>query len=133
MENAIERLHQRLQVGNILNNNHREESTVNIGIVIETGDAEQAWSAFRLANRALDEGHEVRVFLLSQGVLAGDLGDEPCNVNKQMLIFVANDGQLWACGKCLALHGKEAGELCPFGGLKDLLELVEWADKLLTF
>ncbi|ACA58731.1 DsrE family protein [Candidatus Desulforudis audaxviator] len=105
----------------------------NIGIVVQTADAEQAWSAFRLANRALDEGHEVRVFLLSQGVLAGDLGEEPCNVNKQMRIFIANDGQLWACGKCLALHEKEAGELCPFGGLKDLLELVEWADKLLTF
>ncbi|RCV63580.1 uncharacterized protein involved in oxidation of intracellular sulfur [Methanophagales archaeon] len=39
-----------------------------LGIVIYSDDSETVWNAFRLGNFALNEGDEVKVFLLARGM-----------------------------------------------------------------
>ena len=47
-----------------------------IGILLSTNDPEEVWNAFRFANVALKENHEVRVFLVNKGVEAEDIKSE---------------------------------------------------------
>lgn len=39
-----------------------------IGIIIETMEYEKAWNAIRFAVTAKKKGHEVKVFLMGEGV-----------------------------------------------------------------
>ena len=50
-----------------------------LGVILETNDAEKLWNGFRLANKALANDHEVRAFLLGDGVEAPDVETEKYN------------------------------------------------------
>ena len=39
-----------------------------LGILIETAEPEKAWNGFRFAVTARKSGHDVRVFLMGEGV-----------------------------------------------------------------
>ena len=39
-----------------------------LGMIVYSNDAEVVWNAFRLANLALTEKDEVKIFLLAKGV-----------------------------------------------------------------
>jgi uncharacterized protein involved in oxidation of intracellular sulfur len=104
-----------------------------IGIVLSTNDAEEVWNAFRLGNVALKENHTVRVFLVNKGVEAEDIKSEKFNVKEQLGSFIANKGELLACGTCIKARLKEGSNYCPIATMKDLLSLVEDSDKVLTF
>jgi uncharacterized protein involved in oxidation of intracellular sulfur len=104
-----------------------------IGIVISTNDAEEVWNAFRLANVALKENHTVRVFLVNRGVEVEDIKSEKFDLKEQINSFMANKGEILACGTCLKARQKEETAVCPISTMKDLLKLVEESDKILTF
>ena len=104
-----------------------------IGMVLSTNDPEEAWNAFRFGNVALKESHLVRVFLVNKGVEAEDIKSERFPVQEQLRSFVANKGELLACGTCMKARQKEASDFCPIATMKDLLDIVVWSDKLLTF
>ena len=104
-----------------------------IGIVISTNDSEEVWSAFRFANVALKEGHSVRVFLVNKGVEAEDIKSERFPVKEQLQSFIENKGELLACGTCMKNRQKEESNFCPIATMKDLLDIVEDSDKLVTF
>ncbi len=104
-----------------------------IGIVLSTNDAEEVWNAFRFGNVALKENHLVRVFLVNKGVESEDIKSERFPVKEQLQTFVENNGELLACGTCMKNRQKEESNFCPIATMKDLLEIVGWADKLLTF
>ena len=104
-----------------------------IGMVLSTNDPEEVWSAFRFANVALKENHEVRVFLVNKGVEAEDIKSDRFVVRDQLQSFFENKGELLACGTCMKNRQKEESNFCPIATMKDLLEIVEWSDKLLTF
>lgn len=104
-----------------------------IGVILSTNDAEEVWTAFRFANVALKENHAVRVFLVNKGVEAEDIKSERFPVREQLQIFIENKGELLACGTCMKNRQKEESNFCPIATLKDMLEIVEWSDKLLTF
>ena len=104
-----------------------------IGIVLSTNDAEEVWNAFRFGNVALKENHAVRVFLVNKGVEAEDIKSANFNVKEQMDSFIANKGELLACGTCVKARLKESSNYCPIATMKDLLSLVEESDKVLTF
>jgi len=104
-----------------------------LGIIIYSQDAETVWNAFRLANLALTEKDEVKVFLVAKGVEYESLSTEKYNILKLAQDFINTGGKILACGTCLKLRQKDSSELCPLSTLKDLYQLVHESDKVLTF
>jgi sulfur relay (sulfurtransferase) complex TusBCD TusD component (DsrE family) len=104
-----------------------------IGIVLSTNDPEEVWNAFRFGNVALKENNEVRVFLVNKGVEAEDVKSERFQVKEQLQTFLDSKGDLLACGTCMKNRQKEASNFCPIATMNDLLEIVKWADKMVTF
>ncbi len=104
-----------------------------LGIVVSTNDSEEVWNAFRFANVALGKNHSVKVFLVNKGVEAEDIKSERFPVKEQLQQFIDNKGELLACGTCMKNRQKQDGNFCPIATMNDLLEIVEWAEKLVTF
>jgi uncharacterized protein involved in oxidation of intracellular sulfur len=104
-----------------------------IALVLSTNDPEEVWNAFRFGNVALKENHSVRVFLVNKGVEAEDIKSEKFPVKEQLQTFVANKGELLACGTCMKSRQKEESNFCPTATMNNLLEIVEWSDKILSF
>ena len=104
-----------------------------IGIVISTNEPEVAWNALRFGVTALASNHEVKVFLINKGVELEDIENEKYDVKKQVGSFIENKGQIMACGTCLKSRQNGGSNVCPISTMKDLLELVEESDKVLTF
>ena len=103
-----------------------------LNLIVETNDAERLWNAFRLANTALEDGHEVATFLLGVGVEAPDVDTEKFNPSGVMRLYLNNGGDLAACGTCMDDRGIEPDELRPRSTMDDLLHLVETGDRVLT-
>ena len=72
-----------------------------LGFIVETNDAEKIWNGFRLANNALESGHDVETFLLGDGVEAPDVETEKFNPHGVMVKFDRAGGELFACGTCM--------------------------------
>jgi uncharacterized protein involved in oxidation of intracellular sulfur len=104
-----------------------------IGIVLSTNDPEEVWNAFRFGNVSLKKNHSVKVFLVNKGVEAEDVKSERFPVTEQLQSFVENKGEILACGTCMKAWLKEESNFCPIATMKDLLEIVEWSERLLTF
>ena len=107
--------------------------SLKIGIVLSTNDPEEVWNAFRFGSVALKENHSVRVFLVNQGVEAEDIKSERFPVKEQLQSFVENKGELLACGTCMKNRQKQESNFCPIATMNDLLNIVEWSDRLLAF
>ncbi|MDO4727366.1 MAG: DsrE family protein, partial [Porphyromonadaceae bacterium] len=104
-----------------------------LGIILETKEPEKAWNAFRFATSARRSGHEVKVFLMCEAVECEGLIDPKYNVDEQLRIFIEADGEILACGTCLKSRQKGGTEACPLSTMADCVQMVEWADKVLTF
>ena len=104
-----------------------------IGIVLETNEPEKAWNGLRFANAALRQKHEVKVFLMSAGVEVESIVDEKFNAKKQLDDFSANKGIVLACGTCMKSRSQEESDACPISTMIDCVNMVEWADKVITF
>jgi uncharacterized protein involved in oxidation of intracellular sulfur len=91
------------------------------------------WNAFRLANFALKEGDKVKVFLLAKGVECESLDTNKFKVTEQMRSFIDNGGEILACGTCLKIRHSEGSETCPLSTMKDLYDLINESDKIVTF
>ena len=59
-----------------------------LGIIIYSSDAEAIWNAFRLANLALTEKDEVKIFLVGQGVEYESGNSENFNIQEQAQNFL---------------------------------------------
>ena len=104
-----------------------------LGIVIYSNDSETVWNAFRFGNFSLKEGDEVKIFLLGKGVECESLDTVKFKVTEQTQAFVDNGGKMFACGMCLKIRQSEGSQMCPLSTMKDLHEIVKWADKIITF
>jgi uncharacterized protein involved in oxidation of intracellular sulfur len=104
-----------------------------IGIILETNEPEKAWNALRFANTAVRQKHEVKVFLMSAGVEVETIVHEKYNAKKQLDEFLANGGVVLACGTCIKSRQQLESEACPISTMIDCLNMVEWADKVVTF
>jgi len=104
-----------------------------LGIVVYSNDPETVWNALRFGNFALDEGDEVRVFLLGKGVESESLDTEKFKVTEQMKLFVGKGGEIFACGTCLKIRQAEGSEMCPVSTMRDLYEIVKVSDRIVTF
>ena len=104
-----------------------------LGIIIETKEYEKAWNAMRFAVTAKKSGHEVKVFLMGEAVEIETLTHEKFNVAEQVAAFHAIDGEILACGTCLQSRMMGETEICPIRTMIDCVQMVEWADKTVTF
>ena len=104
-----------------------------IGIILETKEYEKAWNAFRFATTARKQNHEVKVFLMGEAVECEELTHEKFDVAEQLNTFLESGGEILACGTCLKSRKMEGSDACPISTMLDCLQMVEWADKTLTF
>ncbi len=103
------------------------------GILIETNEAEKAWNGVRFANASIKAGHEVRIFLMSAGVEIESITHETFNVQEQLNAFHDLGGTVGCCGTCKRGREIPSTEICPISSMADLIAMVEWADRTLTF
>lgn len=106
---------------------------MNIGIIIETKEFEKAWNAFRFAVTTKKQGNEVKVFLMGEAVECEGLTHDKYNVDEQLKLFVAIGGEILACGTCLKSRQLDGTEACPVSTMIDCVNMVVWADKVVTF
>ena len=104
-----------------------------IGIVLSTIEAEVVWNVFRLGLVAEKANHEVKVFLINNGVEIDGIDSEKYNIKEQIAAFLENKGQILACGTCLKSRKEQGSDICSISTMTDLLSLVEESDKILTF
>ena len=104
-----------------------------IGIIIETNEPEKAWNGVRFGNASLKQGHEVKIFLMSAGVEIESIIHEKYNAKKQIDEFVQNKGIVLACGTCIKARSREGTDVCPISTMVDCVNMVEWAEKVVTF
>ncbi|NUN47169.1 DsrE family protein [bacterium] len=104
-----------------------------LGIIIETKEPEKAWNAFRFAVTSRKTGHEVKVFLMGEAVECEGLTHEKYNVDEQLKKFIGEGGTILACGTCLKSRQLDGTESCPISTMIDCVQMVEWADKVVTF
>lgn len=104
-----------------------------IGVILETNEPEKAWNGVRFCNTALKQGHEVKLFLMSAGVEAESIVHEKYDVRTQLYTFAGNKGTVLACGTCIKERNQDGSEVCPISTMIDCLDMVEWADKVITF
>src|SRR3972149_674595 len=105
---------------------------MNFGIIIETNEPEKSWNGVRFANTALKQGHEVKIFLMSAGVEIENIVHEKHNTKKQLDEFVDNKGTVLACGTCIKSRNQKESDVCPVSTMVDCLDMVTWADKVIT-
>mgnify|MGYP001570533905 CR=1 FL=1 len=103
-----------------------------LGIVISTSEPETVWNAYRLANFALNEKDNVKVFLLARGV-ESEFGSEKYNIKEQISQFVSKGGEIYACGTCMKSRQMNSRETCPISSMKDLYQIIKESDKVLAF
>ncbi len=104
-----------------------------IGVMIETNEAEKSWNGVRFANTALKNGHDVKIFLMSAGVEIVEIVHEKYNAKMQIDEFIKNNGVLYACGTCIKSRNQAESDICPISTMQDCLDMVVWADKVITF
>lgn len=104
-----------------------------LGIILETIEFEKAWNALRFAVTAKKTGHEVKVFLMGEAVECEGMVHDKYNVDEQLRAFIAAGGEVLACGTCLKSRQKNGSDACPISTMIDCVNMVEWADKTVTF
>ena len=105
-----------------------------LGIVLQSNEAERAWNTLRLGITALKAGHTVDIFLMSEGSELDTIPDsENFDISAKVKEFKGLNGEIYACGTCLKVRGKQESKVCPVSTMSDLLKMVESSDKLLVF
>jgi uncharacterized protein involved in oxidation of intracellular sulfur len=104
-----------------------------IGIIIETKEYEKSWNAFRFAVTARKQDHVVKVFLMGEAVECEGLVHEKYNVDEQLKLFIDTGGEILACGTCLKSRQLNGSDSCPLSTMVDCLNMVTWADRVVTF
>ena len=112
-----------------------------LGFLLTSGPFQfEAWdTATRLAEAALDKGHEVRVFCYLDGVynpnknqVFPDMKQMP---KDKIAGIVARGASVIACGVCVRARGQKGEDYVDgvkVGGLPDFAEIVGEVDRLIT-
>ena len=103
------------------------------GIIIETNEPEKAWNGVRFGNAALKQGHEVKIFLMGAGVEIESIQHQQYNARNQIEEFIGNKGEVLACGTCMKARNQEETGVCLLSAMNDCIDMVVWADRVITF
>ncbi|HLB59622.1 MAG TPA: DsrE family protein [Bdellovibrionota bacterium] len=105
-----------------------------LGIILQSNKQEHVWNTFRLGITALKAGHESEIFLMSEGSELESIPDsKDYDISAKVAEFKELKGEIYACGTCLKVRGKEGTNVCPVSTMSDLLKMVENSDKVLVF
>jgi|SRR3989344_4366498 len=105
-----------------------------LGIILQSNKPEHIWNTFRLGITALKAGHRAEIFLMSEGSELDTISDtKNFNVLAKVTEFKELKGEIYACGSCLKMRGKEESKVCPVSTMSDLLRMIEQSDKVLVF
>ncbi len=115
-----------------------------LGIILQSNKPEHAWNTFRLGIIALKAGHQVEIFLMSEGSELDTIPDtKDFDISVKVAEFKKLKGEIYACGSCLKVRGlpapglrqagKKESKVCPVSTMSDLLRMVESSDKVLVF
>jgi len=105
-----------------------------LGIILQSNKLEHVWNTFRLGLTALKANHQVEIFLMNEGTELDTIPDsEPFDISVKVAEFKKLKGEIYACGSCLKVRGKEKSKVCPISTMSDLLKMVESSDKVLVF
>ena len=104
-----------------------------LGIILQSNKSEHAWNTFRIGITALKSHHQVEIFLMSEGSELDVIPDtKDFDVLAKVAEFKELKGEIYACGTCLKVRGKEESKVCPVSTMSDLLKMVERSDKILV-
>lgn len=104
------------------------------GIILQSNKPEHVWNTFRFGITALKAGRQVEVFLMNEGSELDTVADsKDFDISVKVTEFKELNGEIYACGTCLKVRGKEKSMVCPVGAMSDLLKMVEGSDKVLVF
>jgi len=103
-----------------------------LGIIISQTEPETVWNAYRLGTFALEQGDSVKTFLLGRGV-ESEIEHPKFNVRAQVTKYVEAGGEIYACGSCMKSRQMDSRDTCPLSTMKDLYDIVNKSDKVLTF
>jgi hypothetical protein len=70
---------------------------------------------------------------MGEAVECEGLTHEKYNINEQFKKFVAEGGEILACGTCFKSRNMHGSKACPVSIMVDCVKMVEWADKVITF
>ena len=105
-----------------------------LGIILQSNKPEHAWNSFRLGITALKASHQVEIFLLNEGAELETIPDSKnFDISVKVAEFKELKGEIYVCGTCLKVRGKEESKICPISTMSDLLKMVESSDKVLVF
>ncbi len=105
-----------------------------LGIILQSNKPEHAWNTLRLGITALKTGHQVEIFLMSEGSELDTIPDsKDFDISAKITEFRELKGRMYACGSCLKLRGKEESGVCLVATMSDLLAMIERSDKVLVF
>ena len=105
-----------------------------LGIILQSNKPEHAWNTFRLGITALKASHQVEIFLMNEGSELDTIPDsKDFDISAKVAEFKELKGEIYACGTCLKVRGKEESNICPVSTMYDLLKMVESSDKVLVF
>ncbi|KKT96401.1 MAG: DsrE family protein, partial [Parcubacteria group bacterium GW2011_GWA2_45_15] len=78
-----------------------------IGIILQSNNPEHIWNTFRFGITSLKAGHDVTIFLMSEGAELDTIADtEHFDISKKVAEYKELKGDLYACGTCLEIRGK---------------------------
>ena len=105
-----------------------------LGIILQSNKPEHVWNTFRLGITTLKASHQVEIFLMSEGSELDTLPDtKDFDISAKVAEFKKLKGEIYACGSCLKIRGKEESNVCPISTMSDLLKMIENSDKVLVF
>ncbi|MEK7179104.1 MAG: DsrE family protein [Patescibacteria group bacterium] len=105
-----------------------------LGIILQSNKSEHAWNTFRLGITALKASHRVEIFLMNEGSELDAIPDsKDFDISAKVAEFKELKGEIYACGACLNVRGKEGSNVFPVSTMSDLLKMVECSDKVLIF
>lgn len=119
--------------------------------VVTVGDApygrQRMYTALRFSLAVLAEGHSINLFLFEDAIWAAKKGQNPPefpglleermpNCEELMRAVIKEGGSIKTCGVCSNERALTSGELIEkiqIGSMRDLIEWVEQADKIINF
>ena len=105
-----------------------------LGIILQSNKPEHVWNTFRLGITALKADHQVEIFLMNEGSELDTIPDsKDFDISVKVAEFKNLKGNIYACGSCMKLRGKEESNVCPISTMSDLLKMIESSDKVLVF
>jgi uncharacterized protein involved in oxidation of intracellular sulfur len=105
-----------------------------LGLILQSNKPEHVWNTLRLGITALRAGSQVEIFLMSEGSELDDIPDTgDFDISAKVSEFKELKGELYACGSCLKMRGKEGSSVCRVSTMADLLAMIERSDKILVF